>query len=580
METWETESPLSAHDVMPPRPLAEPVAALRCWDSLFTRAMESFKVKHADEPESIVKLKYSIRDKKDWTGVFEQLETAKKQYCKEDQGFKPVFRKVYRKFAEHVAQPLLGVSKFVPDVDYVTPVLGAVQVLLEAAKKAATVREVILRGFDDIEMTFSQIELFTQIYPGDENVTRASVDLIVATFHAIESVISFFIKSIWRRATSATLKKQDYQKPILDSLQDIKSQSESLIREADNSEKYEMSRAMRTIMIATTSWKSAIQQIRQDQIIIRQELKNGFKKLLDEFEANQTAQNEHLRILASTSRSPSPAPPVESGTTEQHITPQELLEWINIPDLASQDLEQIEEKRRTRVPAQERARAEQLIQVSPIQEWLRSPRSSQLLVHGNYDMKRYISGLSLFCTTLIQSVAERAPRFLHLTFFCGLHTDSITDRHTGGLALIQSFICQLLCQFDFSRKLPTSMIVKEMVQKGDIHELCGLFKQLVNLLPNSVVLVCLIDGILYYEREEFLEDMGHVLVTILRISSEQSTKATVKVLITSPTRTTEARKPFRDDLIVSMDALALPGMVASKGRLERQLKEGQDDLLD
>ncbi|KAF3768064.1 hypothetical protein M406DRAFT_224869, partial [Cryphonectria parasitica EP155] len=92
-------------------------------------------------------------------------------------------------------------------------------------------------------------------------------------------------------------------------------------------------------------------------------------------------------------------------------------------------------------------------------------------------------------------------------FFCGLHVDAITDRYTGGFAMIRSFICQLLCQFDFGEKLSASVVTRELVQHGDINELCRLFEWLVHLLPSYVVLVCLIDGILYYERPEFLGSM-------------------------------------------------------------------------
>lgn len=84
----------------------------------------------SEEPKGRAESGFSIRKKTDWTGVFDQLEAAKHEYSKET-GFRGGFRKVYRKLADNVAKPALGATKFVPDVDYVTPVLGAVQVLLE-----------------------------------------------------------------------------------------------------------------------------------------------------------------------------------------------------------------------------------------------------------------------------------------------------------------------------------------------------------------------------------------------------------------------------------------------------------------
>ena len=43
---------------------------------------------------------------------------------------------------------------------------------------------------------FSEIELFLQSFPDDKNIDKASVELIVATFSAIESVIGFFVKPV------------------------------------------------------------------------------------------------------------------------------------------------------------------------------------------------------------------------------------------------------------------------------------------------------------------------------------------------------------------------------------------------
>lgn len=116
-------------------------------------------------------------------------------------------------------------------------------------------------------MMFSEVELFLQTYQGDKNVENASVDLIAATFQAIESVIGFFTQHIcmWsrmlphlaavqvltlivRRMLSATFKREDYQQKITDNLDKVKSKSERLIRQAQNSQTYEMSYAMKDIL--------------------------------------------------------------------------------------------------------------------------------------------------------------------------------------------------------------------------------------------------------------------------------------------------------------------------------------------
>lgn len=257
----------------------------------------------------------------------------------------------------------------------------------------------------------------------------------------------------------------------------------------------------------------------------------------------------------------------------QYISPQHILDWISIPDLASQDLTHVAARGRTHVSEAGRARAEQLIQTRQVRGWMSAPASSQLLVHGNYGRGDHVSGLSLFCASLAGSLAERAPRFLRVLFFCGLHVDPpAINGHSGGRAMIQSFICQLLCQYDFRGRLLLHEASQDRIRQGDVDELCALYERLVRDLPSDVVLFCIIDGIMYYEREEFKEDMERVLRTVLQVSADKSNSAAVKVLIASPTKTTNVRGPFPEHLILSMDSMAHAGAAASGSRLKRELQ--------
>lgn len=301
---------------------------------------------------------------------------------------------------------------------------------------------------------------------------------------------------------------------------------------------------------------------------------------------NQQRHEDYIRAtnfclaLADTLSGPSspgrlPRIEMSPAPVTQYITPQNILDWMNIPDLASQDLARIAARGKTQVSEDGQARAEQLIRTTQVREWMSAPASSQLLVHGNYDRRDYISGLSLFCTSLADSLAQRAPRFLRVLFFCGLHVDSpIINGHSGGRAMMQSFICQLLCQYDFRGRLLQHEVSEDRIRQGDIDELCTLFERLVSQLPSDFVLFCLIDGIMYYEREEFREDMERVLSTVLQASARQSSSAAIKVLITSPTKTTIVRVPFPEHLILSMDSMAQPGAAATGQRLKRELQAG------
>ena len=51
-------------------------------------------------------------------------------------------------------------------------------------------------SFDNIDIMFQEIELFLQTFPDDDNIVEASIELVVAAFAAIESVIGFLTKFV------------------------------------------------------------------------------------------------------------------------------------------------------------------------------------------------------------------------------------------------------------------------------------------------------------------------------------------------------------------------------------------------
>lgn len=119
-----------------PRPIYQPLQALELWDSFFSRAMTQLNQLHPLEPDHLLKSGQRIRDKTDWTQVFDQIEKSKTEYSNVGSKFKAGFRKVYRKFGDHAAEPLNRMTKVVPGggdlgAVAVTPIIGCVQILLE-----------------------------------------------------------------------------------------------------------------------------------------------------------------------------------------------------------------------------------------------------------------------------------------------------------------------------------------------------------------------------------------------------------------------------------------------------------------
>lgn len=285
-----------------------------------------------------------------------------------------------------------------------------------------------------------------------------------------------------------------------------------------------------------------------------------------------------------------------------------LSNWLRIPDVLDQDLEHIREVGRERIPAPKRACAEQLARSNKFVHWLRNPAPSQLLVHANYRECEEISGMSLFCVSLRRVLASRPDRFIPLVFFCGLHTeqrdddddgaesssdDSSEPRAThsvppsaarahglpsppldiGAHGLIRSFIHQLITWYSHHHeplwfvKTPQE---QHAVENNDLRALYELFRSLVRSLPSRMTVCCLVDGVKYYERDEFLEDMESVMRPLLELSASRPTPL-IKVLLTSPKDTSDVQDWVADESILSMRELGRPSLVSDEAGLERML---------
>lgn len=158
--------------------------------------------------------------------------------------------------------------------------------------------------------------------------------------------------------------------------------------------------------------------------------------------------------------------------------------------------------------------------------------------------------------------------FISLTFFCGRHLDR-NEAIAGGRGLIKSLISQMLVQYSFDTTILDGRMIQDALN-GDLGALCALFRSLAHQLPSGITLVCLIDGIKYYERADFENEMGEALVHILNLLQAPNMASTVKVLVTSPLETKIVRVAF-SGCILSMSSATISLSVQSHN-LNRELR--------
>ncbi|KAJ0104475.1 hypothetical protein J7T55_010941 [Diaporthe amygdali] len=219
------------------------VTPMAFWERIFQVSLERFNSLWPDEPHDRVKSgwNYSIRKSSTWEDVYAQLQKAREFYDGDTKGLWGRYAKSYTKkrrwFIDHTTPIARQGVKFVPQIDYATPVVAAVQVLVDAFETTSRVRGTMTAGLDrdDLEKKFSGIEVFLATFPKDLAIKEASVQLIAATLKAIEDVIGFFLESNAKKAMSATLRGKDYQKKPLESIEQIRIRSEELLQAAQKS---------------------------------------------------------------------------------------------------------------------------------------------------------------------------------------------------------------------------------------------------------------------------------------------------------------------------------------------------------
>lgn len=162
-----------------------------------------------------------------------------------------------------------------------------------------------------------------------------------------------------------------------------------------------------------------------------------------------------------------------------------------------------------------------------INQWIIETESAALLVHGNGRRHEPISPTSVASAVLV-SLFKNQLHFITLQWFCGTYKTG-PNGNAGGM--MRSLVCQMLsgASFIYDFELPSS------IDGEDLGELLKLFKKLVRRLPARSIVICVIDGISWYEDRRLREGTVKSLRTIVKLMKAE--ELILKLLLTSPTRT-------------------------------------------
>lgn len=221
----------------------------------------------------------------------------------------------------------------------------------------------------------------------------------------------------------------------------------------------------------------------------------------------------------------------------------------------------------------ERARAEQIVNTAVFRNWLTSPSSAKLMIY--WDRCRNIadvSPLTVFCATMTKALRAQSGRFLSALWLCGRHHDRAdvpSEASLGPRAMLKSLIEQLLRQYIFDMHYLSQSVDYNYLQSGDTEALLWLLECLLLQLPEMLTVFFIVDGVVLFERPQFLDETIKILGRLVHIAVGGRARCSVKLLFTSVPRTDVVI--FEEGSTLSVENVPLSELVPSEERLVREM---------
>jgi hypothetical protein len=169
------------------------IPEMKHWAMIFPAASVEFqKMPDVVAPKD-PKPEYDIRIARTWAEVDVKITAAQAHYTNTT-GFSGSLRRAWRWSADNVTEPIALATKFVPQTDISMPVLGAVQMILEAVQTGATVRGESLKGLEDLDDVLGDVDLFVSTFLRKDSIRSKAIGLVAVILLAVERVLRFWTR--------------------------------------------------------------------------------------------------------------------------------------------------------------------------------------------------------------------------------------------------------------------------------------------------------------------------------------------------------------------------------------------------
>lgn len=270
---------------------------------------------------------------------------------------------------------------------------------------------------------------------------------------------------------------------------------------------------------------------------------------------------------------------VQGEQLESYATKPQLLELLGVdPSVATSDFYYVLKQGPM---AEASPDAKCLMQTQQFQDWLSRPASAFIFVNGSDAMHALsrISPLSVL-GSMISLGLNQLPNATSIHFYCGLHT-SPADSISGPRGLMRSLIAQLLlADVNFDLHFIYSRQYFAELELHNIDFLCDTFEQLIRRLPADSTLFCLIDGVVFFDRSNWQDDLSIVVPKLTALAAGRSRIGPLfKLLMTNAQCSRWLRElvPPQDHLELS-DVLSLGQEAITEQEINSQMLKSTTSL--
>ncbi|CVL03057.1 uncharacterized protein FPRN_00134 [Fusarium proliferatum] len=479
------------------------------WEEMLPEAMEELKSSR-DEPKRLAGTTRSIRGLKGWVDIVNVLEKARANYY-DYSGFIGFWKRSAHKMADNVDDGKRLLS-LLPNTDYSSVIHCVFDIVFDAAKRTAKIREEIESSLRQFREKLEDVESIVAVYEKEEDIVAASKKVLSSMLQAIEDIIDYYWAKKGKKMLLSMWQADSYKADLTGCLEDLNSSSARLMEKANIGS----FRELRSVNIKASEGIEKLKQLQLDQMKIMREQRrladaqseinksgrkmaaeqqrlasanernataneqnaaanmanattasnamNAFMRLSQEYLTNLTALNEqkrqnarlavkytrlHTQLEAERSRSRDRRPWVGPARVSQA----QLLRILNMNldfDLSAVDKVDMAEisSSAALVNRRDQGRAENLVENAQFKQWVVRTSSTELLVHGQMKPSRTSVTPLSLFSAAIVRNLRQVDRFCAVAFFCGQHTD-LDDPLIGGLGLVKSLTAQLLRQHHF-----------------------------------------------------------------------------------------------------------------------------------